>query len=136
MRTVLRLAQISILALVMLTGCKTKVTLTPTSRTPAATAKLVLTEDDNANTLGSLDVEYLAPPEQLRKDLTVYVVWVRPTGTEQWFNTGQFVVSKKRAGTVKFSVPHREFDISVTAEAEGTVDRRSEFVVLDGQVSR
>jgi hypothetical protein len=110
------------------------VPLESTPRTPAAVGTMKVSEGPNENTIGKLHVEHLAPPQELRGDLNVYVAWVRPTGEEQWQNVGQLLVNEKLEGTLEVRVPHDRFDIAVSAENHGDVANPSEFIVMQGQV--
>ena len=110
------------------------VLLETTPRTPAAVGTVDVKHEANNNTVGKLRVEHLAPPQELRSDLSVYVAWVRPVGASEWQNVGQLVVGEEREGTLELRVPHQQFELSVSAESDGTVTNPSEFVVMTGQV--
>lgn len=108
--------------------------LDATARAPAAVGAVHLEKGPNDNTIGSLDVKYLAPPEKLRSDLAVYVVWTRPVGSREWQNVGQLVVHDDRTGSVKITVPYGTFELSISAESTGQVSEPSDLVVLQGKV--
>jgi hypothetical protein len=110
------------------------VPLETTARTPAAVGVMDLERGPNQNTIGKLHVEHLAPPQDLRADLNVYVAWVRPMGEERWQNVGRLIVSDSLEGTLEVRVPHERFEVSVSAENHGDVSDPSEFVVMRGQV--
>ena len=123
------------LVIALATACGgTTVPLQTAPRTPAAMGVLEVKKGDNNNTIGTLRVEHLAPPQQLRNDLRVYVAWIRPVGAAEWQNLGQLMISESRAGTLDITVPYDQFEISVSAEADGTVQAPSEFVVMNGQI--
>lgn len=123
---------IGLIAIVFLSACATRVSLTPTDRVPAAVATMKLATDKNDNTTVKLDIQHLAPPEKLRGDLTVYVVWVRDAAAADWKNVGQLLVNEDREGSREFSVSSREFDIIVSAETDGDATTPGEHVVLEG----
>ena len=127
---------LGLFAIVFLASCATRVALTPTDRVPAAVAKMKLSSDKNDNTNVKLKIEHLAPADKLRGDLTVYVVWVRDAGTSDWKNVGQLKIGDDREGGREFSVPYREFDLIVSAEADGEATEPGEHVVLEGQGRR
>ncbi|NJK31041.1 MAG: hypothetical protein HC927_00760 [Deltaproteobacteria bacterium] len=93
--------------LMLLAGCAPTATLMATNRTPAAVGTVELGLEPNRNTTAELEVEYLAPPYQLRRDMQVYVVWVRRAGSTQWINVGQMLVGEDRRGSIEFRVPFR-----------------------------
>lgn len=122
------------LILALACGGATTVPLESTPHVPAALAKIELERGDNQNTVGTLTVEHLAPPQELRTDLTVYVTWVRPSGARDWQNVGQLMVGEDRAGSLEMRVPYDQFDLSVSAESTGDVSTPSQMIVLQGQV--
>lgn len=110
------------------------VPLETTPRTPAAVGTVKVSQGPNENTIGKLHVEHLAPPQDLRGDLNVYVAWVRPIGEERWQNVGQLKVNDSLEGSLEVRVPHERFDVAVSAESHGDVSDPSEFIVMRGQV--
>lgn len=123
-----------LLALASACGGSTHVPLETTARAPAALGTLSIKQGANENTVGELRVEHLAPPQQLRSDLSVYVTWVRPVGAAEWQNVGQLLVGESREGRLQVRVPYDQFELSVSAEGTGDVSQPSEFVVLQGMV--
>jgi hypothetical protein len=121
-------------AVALACGGGANVPLETTPRTPAAVGSVDVEKGPNNNTVGQLHVEHLAPPQELRGDLSVYVAWVRPVGGNEWQNVGQFVVGEEREGSLQLRVPLEQFELSVSAESDGTATNPSEFVVLRGQV--
>lgn len=122
---------------VLLMGCAGSTTqLTPTAAAPQAVGTVELEKSDNKNTVGRLEVKHLAPPENLGNGETVYVTWVRPTGTPEWQNVGQLVIDEDRSGRLDLVVPYSEFDLFVTAEQSGEATQPGDLVVLRGQVSQ
>lgn len=115
-------------------GASNSAPLDATARAPAAVGVVHLQKDPNDNTVGSLEVKYLAPPQLLRSDLTVYVVWTRPVGTTEWQNVGQLLVNDDRTGAVKIRVPYARFDLSISGESTGAVTKPSDLIVLQGKV--
>lgn len=127
---------VTVLALGFALACGggSTIPLETTPRTPAAVGSLQIEKGPNDNTVGMLRVEHLAPPQDIRGDLSVYVAWVRPVGSGEWQNVGQFIVGEKREGSLQVRVPLDQFELSVSAESDGAATNRSEFVVLQGQV--
>lgn len=125
------------LCLALITACGAAATTVPlesTRRSPAAVGNVELESGSNENMVGTLKVKHLAPPDQLRSDLSVYVTWIRPAGAQDWQNVGQLMVDGDRAGKLRLQTPYRQFDISVSAESSGDVSQPSDVVILEGQV--
>lgn len=123
-----------LLALVTACGAGTSIPLETTPRTPAAIGVINVEQGQNNNTVGKLHVEHLAPPAEIRGDLSVYVAWVRPVGASEWQNVGQLIVDESREGSLELRVPQDQFEFSVSAESRGDAADPSEFVVMRGQV--
>lgn len=123
-----------LLALATACGGGTNIPLETTPRTPAAIGVINVEQGKNNNTVGKLHVQHLAPPGEIRGDLSVYVAWVRPVGAREWQNVGQLIIGESREGTLELRVPQDQFEFSVSAESRGDVDDPSEFVVMRGQV--
>lgn len=122
------------LSLALACGGGASIPLETTPRTPAAVGSLEVEKGPNENTIGQLRVAHLAPPANIRGDLSVYVAWVRPVGANEWQNVGQLVVGETREGSLEMRVPLEEFELSVSAESDGAATNPSEFVVLRGQI--
>lgn len=126
-----------LLALFVAAGCGGSTTrLVATPQAPAATAEVEVKAGDNDNTVGTLKVQHMAPPDRVESNSTVYVAWIRPSGREDWQNVGQLQIDEDREGTLELVVPYREFDLSVTAERAGDAERPRGVTVLQGQVDR
>lgn len=122
------------LAFALACGGGSTIPLETTPRTPAAVGSLHVEKGPNNNTVGMLHVEHLAPPRDIRGDLSVYVAWARPVGSGEWQNVGQLVIGEEREGSLQVRVPLDQFELSVSAESDGAATNPSEFVVLQGQV--
>jgi hypothetical protein len=122
------------LSLALACGSSTPVPLETTPRTPAAVGVINVEQGPNENTIGKLHVEHLAPPQELRGDLSVYVAWVRPVGADEWQNVGQLMVDESREGSLEVRVPYQQFEFTLSAESSSDTTNPSDFVVLQGQV--
>jgi hypothetical protein len=133
----MKIIHAGLLALFVAAGCGGSTTrLAATPQAPAAVAEVEVKEGPNDNTVGTLKVQHLAPPDRIEGDSTVYVAWVRPSGRDDWQNIGQLQVNDAREGTLELVVPYREFDLSVTAEQAGDAERPRGVIVLQGQIDR
>jgi hypothetical protein len=114
---------------------KTPLTVTP--QAPAAEGTVETRRTENKNTEVNLRVEHMAPPEKIVNDATVYVVWAQPLapGAEPQ-NMGSFVVGKDRKGQLKTVTPQEQFELIVTPEAKGTVEKPTNEPVLKAKIPR
>lgn len=137
MRTSLRsIVGIGVLGLALAACSGTQKTQLATSpQAPAAVGKVETRRTENKNTEVNLEVEHMAPPNKIANDATVYVVWAQPEGTAGPQNMGAFVVGKDRKGSLKSVTPHERFDLIVTPEPSGTVERPTNDPVLKAKIA-
>lgn len=85
---------------------------------PAAEATLKMDTVANNNTSLNLNVKHLAPPSRLSGDASTYVVWLSPTvgDLELYQNMGSLTVDKNLEANFETVVPHRNFNLIITAE--------------------
>jgi len=80
--------------MVLLFGCAQTVTFRAAPGAPAALGAAKVSTDNNGNAVVDVEVEHLAPPENLFPPKTLYVVWAQ-TPNGRFVNLGQMVVGKK-----------------------------------------
>lgn len=137
MRSLLRLTLGSALFVLAFAACSGAQTtpLTPTSLAPAAEGTVETRRTENKNTEVNLDVEYMAPPNKVASDATVYVVWAQPlTPGSEPQNLGSFVVGDDRKGSLKTVTPQEKFELIVTPEPVGNVSHPTNEPVLKAKV--
>ena len=134
----IRIAAICVLALgVSACASGQKTVMTPTSPSPAAQGQVETRRTANQNTEVDLEVRYMAPPEKVAKDATVYVVWARPLVPDsEPQNVGSLVVGKNRRGSLSTTTPHERFELLVTPEPSGNVTQPSNEPVMKAKVER
>lgn len=131
-----RLGLMHLLLLVAVTvGCSQKVAFRETPDAPAAMGQARVTTDDNNNTRIELDIEHLAPPQNLTPPKSVYVVWVESPGGKV-ANMGQIAVKDDRSAEFAAVTPLRVLRVIVTAEDRALVQTPSPQVVLTTGVFR
>lgn len=82
---------------------------------PAALGETKVSKDNNGNSVIAIEVNHLAPPENLNPRRAVYVVWAQaPQG--RTINLGQMIVGPNRIGKFRGVTPLKEFRILITAE--------------------
>ncbi|MBX3258219.1 MAG: hypothetical protein KIS78_20660 [Labilithrix sp.] len=123
-------------ALAACSGAQTTA-LTTTPKNPAAKGEVETRRTANQNTEVNLEVEYMAPPEKIANDATVYVVWAKPL-TEDLppQNVGSFVVGKDRKASLKTLTPYERFDLIVTPEPTGAVASPTNEPVMKAKIGR
>jgi hypothetical protein len=118
-------------------GGTQKTNLTPTHLNPAAQGKVETRRDENRNTEVDLEVKYMAPPQAVADNATVYVVWAKPIAAPEEStpqNLGSLVVGKDRKASLKTITPYEKFDLTVTPEPSGNVEKPSHEPVMKAKV--
>jgi hypothetical protein len=116
-----------------LTGCgSTQHALRPVERTSGATGSFETKTSDNGNTRVTLKVAHMPRPEDIDAGFKTYVLWLRPTGEQDWKNMGALRVDDAREGKLEVATPYPTFDLQVTAEPDSTVAAPGSVVVLAG----
>lgn len=110
-------------------GCAQRVALRNAPDVPAAVGEAKITRDQNKNAIVDLQIEHLAPSENLQPPKKTYVVWSQaPDGKN--INLGQLTVGSDRRGTLKSPTPMQVFRIIVTAENVPTAAFPSSQIVF------
>jgi hypothetical protein len=106
-------------------SCSSAPTSTPLSASGqniAGKGTVTVKNDHNENTVMSIDVKHLAPPERVSAASTTYVVWLSPTDkTTGPQNLGALAVDEHLNGKLKTSTPFSSFELFITAEPSPTV---------------
>lgn len=97
-----------------------KYPMTADKSVPAARGQVDVGHDKNGNTRVELEVEHLAPPENLTPPKSAYVVWFQERGGEA-ANQGSLKPGKNLKGTFKTVTQMKSFDVIVTAESDASV---------------
>lgn len=114
-----------------------KTPLTSTAQNPAAKGQVETRRTENQNTEVKLEVEHMAPPQKVAPDATVYVVWAQPLAPDAPpQNMGSFVIDRDRSGSLTTVTPHEKFELLVTPEARGTVERPTNEPVMKAKIGR
>jgi len=117
-------------------GCAgpAKYQVTGSGRAPDADGRITVEKAEGGNSMVTLDVNHLAPPDRMESGATTYVVWFQKQG-QPAMRAGQLGYDKgKRAGTMRATTTNRQFDVLVTAEASGVVPSPSDVVIFQKQV--
>ncbi len=122
------LAALALMAL--LPGCgPTTYQFAGTGQSVGVDAKLEVNDIEGGNRELRLELNHLPPPGRLGGGLTVYAMWVIPSGqSPQLAGYVEFDEGSRR-GTARATTPARRFQVRVTAERNRTVAAPSEHVV-------
>ena len=112
-----------------------KFPLTAASIVPAAKGSVEVGKERNGNTEVKLKVEHLASPTSLSPSQANYIVWLQDKDSVP-VNEEELRVNGKLEGTFQTVTPHKNFDVFVTGEKDGTVKSPSGPEVLRTTVSR
>jgi hypothetical protein len=116
-------------------GCAQKVALRNAPGVPAAVGEAKITRDQNGNAIVELDIQHLAPSENLQPPKKVYVVWSQaPDGKN--INLGQLTVGSDRRGRLKSPTPMQVFRIIVTGEDVASAAFPSSQIVFSTDMIR
>jgi hypothetical protein len=116
-------------------GCAQKVALRNSPYIPAAIGEAKITRDQNKNAIVELDIQHLAPSENLQPPKKVYVVWSQaPDGKN--INLGQLTVGSDRRGRLKSPTPMQVFRIIVTGEDVASAASPSPQIVFSSDYIR
>ena len=129
--TTLKLMTLGLISAVTMlgSGCAQKVTLRNSPDVPAAVGEAKITRDENKNAVVEVDIQHLAPPDNLKPPKKIYVVWAQaPDGKNM--NFGQLTVGADRRARLKATTPMQMFRIIVTAEDSPTATFPSPQIVF------
>jgi hypothetical protein len=110
------------------------VPLNASSEVPAASGQVTVGKADGQEQPLRVRVEHLAPPARLVPEATVYVVWLKPDGTDRPMNIGVLNLDDDLTGTLETRTPYKGFDVFVTPEASAAVTTPSNHQVMQAQV--
>lgn len=124
---------LSLLLLVLMTSCATKVNFPVSQVVPGADVTAKVKQDNNDNYKIDLKVENLTSPDRLNPPKEMYVVWIETAkGTKNLgklnISTGLF--SSTRKGFLETTTAYKPNKILITAENTSTNNEPSSFVVL------
>jgi hypothetical protein len=114
-------------------GCAQKVALRNSPDVPAAIGEARITRDENKNAVVEVDIQHLAPSDNLKPPKKAYAVWAQsPDGKNM--NLGQLAVGSDRRGRLKSTTPMQVFRIIVTAEDTPTATFPSPWIVFSSNM--
>jgi hypothetical protein len=123
------------LGALLVVGCAQRVALRNSPDVPAAVGEVKITRDQNKNSIVDLDIQHLAPSENLQPPKKHFVVWSQaPDGKN--INLGQLIVGSDRRGRLKSPTPMGVFRVIVTAEDVPTAAFPSSQIVFSSDYIR
>jgi hypothetical protein len=124
-----------VLAMGMAACANRRITMTPSTSVPAATATVDVGQDRNGNTTIDLRVQHLAQPDRLTPPASTYIVWIQPRD-EQPQKQGQLKVGSDLSARFQATTPARQFTLFVTAETDAAATQPSGQEVLRQEINR
>lgn len=101
-----------------------------TQRAVGADAAITVQQIEGGNQLVTVDVRHLPPPERVAPGTGRYVVWFARPGHLSTMASQLHYDPGARTGRARATIPHRGFEVIVTAERPGPVSEPSEHVVV------
>lgn len=124
-----------VLVALLVGGCAQRLALRNAPDVPAAVGEAKITRDQNNNAIVDLQIQHLAPSENLKPPKKVYVAWSQaPDGKN--INLGQITVGSDRRGTLKSPTPMQVFRVIITAEDVPTASFPSSHIVFSSDYIR
>ncbi len=111
-------------------------TLSTSPDLPAAEGKAWFGKTQNDNVWVNVEVKHLAHPDKLTPPGNVYVVWTRANKDAEAQNIGALVVGPNLTGLLRSDTALHSFDLFVTAEASGQVQKPTGAPILWTSYSR
>jgi hypothetical protein len=109
-------------------------TMTTADNIPAATGKVQVANEKDGNTDVKVEVEHMAPAENVENTASTYVVWIKPeNGAPQ--NVGVLQVDKNLKGELETKTPYKQFTVLVTAEPSPAVTAPHGRTMMDTRVT-
>jgi hypothetical protein len=121
---------------VLIASCvgPSKYQVTGSTRAPDADGRISVEKVEGGNSMVTLTVDHLAPPQRMVNAATTYVVWFQRPGQAPVI-VGQLAYdSGNRTGVMHATTTDHQFNVLVTAESEGGVLTPSDVVVFQKQV--
>jgi len=121
---------------VLIVSCvgPSKYQVTGSTRAPDADGRISVEKVEGGNSMVTLTVDHLAPPQRMVNAATTYVVWFQRPGQTPVI-VGQLAYdSGNRTGVMHATTTDHQFNVLVTAESEGRVLSPSDVVVFQKEV--
>ncbi|MEQ8454375.1 MAG: hypothetical protein RLO52_37015 [Sandaracinaceae bacterium] len=114
----------------LLVACGSPPLVHGTRRAIGADAVIQVERIEGGNQLVTVQVRHLPPPERLAPGATRFVMWFVRSGHPATMASELHYDSGSRQGRARATIPHRGFQVIITAERAGVVSVPSEHVVF------
>jgi hypothetical protein len=117
-------------------GCagSSKYEMTGSGKAPDADGRISVEKVEGGNSMVTLDLEHLAPPQRMENQATTYVVWFQKPGQPPSLVGHLSYDPGNRTGTMRATTTDRQFNVVVTAEPTEVVSTPSNIIVFQKQV--
>jgi hypothetical protein len=116
-------------------GADARYVVIGTARAPSASGIVEIDDIDGGNTLVTIHLEYLHPPNRLDRGYTTYVVWFQGEGGAPMRAGALSYDAEARTGDLSETSPMQKFVVKVTAERDANPSRPSEYVIATQEVA-
>jgi hypothetical protein len=106
-------------------GCTTRVPFQASHLLPAAQATAKVTRDQNQNALVDLELEHVAPAQNLWPPKQLYMVWAQEADGKRLLPLGRLHVNEERQGRFQGTTPFDRFRLIISAEDDPNPERPS-----------
>ncbi|MFW5876288.1 MAG: hypothetical protein ACOCXM_06090 [Myxococcota bacterium] len=122
----------------LLTACggPSEYAIVGTARAPSADGTATVEQIEGGNSLVTVQMEHLPPPDRLGEGLKMYMVWFEDSNQPAVRAGGLGFDEDKREGSMMATTPLNKFVVKVTAEKSLNVSTPSEVVVAKRKVSQ
>jgi len=101
-----------------------------TQRAIGADAVMQVQRIEGGNQLVTVEVRHLPPPERIAPGTSRFVVWFVRSGHPATMASQLHYDPGSRQGRARATIPHRGFEVLITAERAGVVSAPSEHVMF------
>lgn len=121
-------------ACVLACGADTRFVMIGTARAPSTSGVIEVDDIDGGNTLVTVHLEHLHPPNRMGDGYSDYVVWVEPEGgASLWIGTLDYA-PEARTGDFTGTSPASTFVVKITAEQEPHPPAPGDFIIASRNV--
>ena len=132
-----RALPLALFALLLFAGCGSQeYTVVGTARAAGAEGTIQVEEIEEGNSLVTIEMAHLPPPDRLAKEHKVYVVWFQePNGQPQ--KAGRLSYDPdSREGSMMATSPLNQFTVKISAEKNANVPAPSDIIVAQRKIGQ
>ena len=116
-------------------GADTRFVMIGTARAPSTSGVIEVDDIDGGNTLVTVHLEHLHPPNRMGDGFAHYVVWAEPDGAAPLWIGELDYVPEARTGDLTGTSPATKFVVKITAEEQPHPAAPGDFVIASRNVN-